>query len=59
MPAFVVALLIYLFPKEVVAEMLIVLFKKLAASTTWTTTDDELVEILAKRFSNKGGSDGS
>lgn len=51
MPAFIVALLIYLFPKEVVAEMLVVLFKRLASATTWTTTDDELVEVLAKRFS--------
>ncbi len=51
MPAFIVALLIYLFPKEVVAEMLVVLFKRLASATTWTTADDELVEVLAKRFS--------
>ena len=55
MPAFVVALLIYLFPKEVVAEMLVVLFKKLAKATTWTTTDDELVEVLSKRFSPEEG----
>ena len=50
MPAFVVALLLYLFPKEVVAEMLVVLFKRLAQATTWTTADDELVSVLAKRF---------
>lgn len=54
MPAFVVALLIYLFPKEVVAEMLVVLFKRLAQATTWTTADDELVDVLAKRFTPEG-----
>lgn len=53
MPAFVVALLIYLFPKEVVAEMLVILFRKLAKATTWTDTDDELVAVLSKRLGTK------
>ena len=46
MPAFVLALVIYMFPKEVVAKMLLVLFRRMAKSTKWTTVDDELVAIL-------------
>lgn len=46
MPALIVAVLLYLFPKEVIAKMLLILFKRLAASTEWTTIDDEFVKVL-------------
>lgn len=51
MPALVIAVLLYLFPKEVVAEMLLVLLRKLAKSTDWTEVDDELVAVVERRFS--------
>lgn len=51
MPALVIAVLLYLFPKEVVAEMILVLLRKLAKSTDWTEVDDELVAVVEKRFS--------
>ena len=50
MPAFALALVIYMFPKEVVAEMLLVLFRRMAKSTKWTTVDDDLVGILERHL---------
>jgi hypothetical protein len=50
MPALVVGLLLYMFPKEVLAKMLLLLMKKLAVSTEWTEVDDELVKILEDRL---------
>ena len=50
MPALLVGVLLYLFPKEVVARMLLVLLKRLAASTHWTEIDDELVKVVEDRF---------
>lgn len=55
MPAFVLALVIYLFPKEVVAKMLLVLFRRMAKSTKWTTIDDEFVTILEKHLKEEAG----
>lgn len=51
MPALIIAVLLYLFPKEVLAEILLVLLRKLAKSTEWTEVDDELVAVVEKRFS--------
>lgn len=51
MPALIIAVLLYLFPKEVLAEMILVLLRKLAKSTEWTEVDDELVAVVEKRFS--------
>ena len=48
MPAFALALVIYMFPKEVIAKMLLVLFRRMAKSSKWTTVDDELVVILER-----------
>jgi hypothetical protein len=55
MPAFLVALIIYLFPKEVVAKMILVLFRRLAKSTEWTTIDDDLVAILERHLKEEAG----
>lgn len=51
MPALIIAVLLYLFPKEVLAEMILVLLRKLSKSTEWTEVDDELVAVVEKRFS--------
>lgn len=50
MPAFLVGLLLYMFPYEVVAKMLIILFRKLADATQWTEVDNQLVAVLEQRF---------
>lgn len=50
MPAIVISVILYLFPKEVIARMLLVLFRRLAKSTEWTTVDDELVSILERHL---------
>lgn len=55
MPALIVAVLLYLFPKEVVAKMLLVLFRRMAKSTEWTTIDDEFVAILEKHLKEETG----
>lgn len=57
MPAFLAALIFYLFPKEVVARMLLVLFRRLAKSTKWTTIDDEFLLILEKHLGEEKPND--
>lgn len=46
MPAFLVAVLLYLFPKEVVAKFIVILFKKLASMTEWTQVDDDMAKAM-------------
>lgn len=50
MPAFLVGLILYMFSYEVVAKMLVILFKRLADATTWTEVDNDLVRVLEERF---------
>lgn len=45
-----ISVLVYLFPTRVVAKVIVMLFKKIAKKTKWTTTDDELVAILEERL---------
>lgn len=46
MYAFIVSILLYMFPPQVVAKMIVTLFNKLAKSTKWTKVDDELAKIV-------------
>lgn len=50
MPALVAALLVYLFPKEVLAKLLLILFRRLAKCTKWTTIDDEFLAVMEKHL---------
>lgn len=52
MANFLVGLLIYLFPKETVAKVLIVLLRKVASWTT-NTLDDNVVEAIARGLEDK------
>ena len=57
MPVYLAGLLMYLFPYEVVAKMLVILLRKLASATTWTDTDDKLVAVLEERLGLKKSKD--
>ena len=52
MAQFLVGLLVYLFPKEVVAKMLVILLVKIATLTP-TQVDDALVASIAKALEAK------
>lgn len=51
MHAFIVSVLLYMFPPQTVAKLIVVLFKKLASSTEWTKVDDDLVAVIEKKVS--------
>ena len=48
MAKFLAGLLVYIFPKEVVAKILVRLLRK-GASLTKTKVDDELVDVIDKK----------
>jgi hypothetical protein len=58
MYAFAVSVLLYLFPPQVVAKLIVALFKRLAKSTRWTTVDDELAGIVEKSVTKEASDDG-
>ncbi len=47
---FLVGLISYMFPYEVVAKILVMLFDKLAKATTFTDFDDKVVKVLKDRL---------
>lgn len=47
---YVIGIIAYMFPPEVVAKVAVMLFKKVASKTTWTDADDELAKILEDRL---------
>ena len=43
---FVVGLLAYMFPYEVLAKIIVLLLERLAEATTFTTVDDKVVSVM-------------
>ena len=58
MHAFLVSVFLFMFPPQTVAKMIVVLFRKLAKSTKWTTVDDDLADVVEKGVTKEASNDG-
>ena len=47
---FVVGLLAYMFPYEVIAKIIVLLLERLAKATTFTQVDDSVVAVMKERL---------
>lgn len=50
MHAFIISVFLYMFPPQVVAKLIIILFDRLAKCTKWTTIDDEFSKVVKDKI---------